>query len=159
MPTSTSSSGRSNVGVPAAGTTHEVSARPIDLPAVVDLVGGGGDVGQRGAGLGMRAGDLLEEDGHADATAAGRVQRVLDRDVVVGHDGRDLDVAGHELGGHLEVQHVAGVVLDDVQDAGPAVDGAGGGLHLVRDRRGEDVAGRRGVEHARAPTNPPWSGS
>ena len=60
----------------------------------------------------------------------------------------DLDLARHELGRELEVQHVAGVVLDDVEDAGAAVDGAGRGLHLVRDGRGEDVAGRRRVEHA-----------
>ena len=72
------------------------------------------------------------EDGHADAAPAGRVERVLDRDVVVGDDRRDLDLAGDELGGQLEVQDVAGVVLDDVEDAGAAVDGAGRGLHLVR---------------------------
>ena len=53
-----------------------------------------------------------------------------------------------ELRRELEVEHVAGVVLDDVEDAGAAVDGAGRGLHLVRDRRREDVAGARRVEHA-----------
>ena len=45
--------------------------------------------------------------------------------------------------------HVAGVVLDDVEDAGAAVDGAGGGDDLVRHGRGEDRAGAGGVEHAR----------
>ena len=100
------------------------------------------------AGLGLRAGDLLDEDRHADAAPARRVQRVLDRDVVVRHDRLDLDLARDELGGHLEVQDVAGVVLDDVEDAGAAVDGPGRGFHLVRDRRREDVAGAGRVEHA-----------
>ena len=53
-----------------------------------------------------------------------------------------------ELGGHLEVQDVAGVVLHDVQDAGAAVDRLGGEQHLVRHRGGEDLAGTGRVEHA-----------
>ena len=118
------------------------------LPGRVDPFGRRRHVGQRGTGLRMRAGDLLEQHGHADAPSAGRVQRVLDRHVVVGDDRGDLDVAGHELRGHLEVEHVAGVVLDDVQDTGPAVDRPRGGLHLVGDRRGEHVAGSGRVEHA-----------
>ena len=134
MPTSTSSSPSSNVGVPAAGTMHDVSARPIERPWSLTFVGRRGHLGQRAAGLRVGAGDLLEQHGHADAAAAGRVQRVLDGDVVVGDDRRDLDLAGDELRGHLEVQDVAGVVLDDVEHAGPAIDGAGGGLHLVRAR-------------------------
>ena len=37
MPTSISSSGRSKVGLPAAGTVHEVSARPMLRPAALTL--------------------------------------------------------------------------------------------------------------------------
>ena len=37
MPTSTSSSPSSNVGVPAAGTTHDVRARPIERPWALTL--------------------------------------------------------------------------------------------------------------------------
>jgi len=35
------------------------------------------------------------------------------------------------IGGHLEVHDIAGVVLDDMQDPGAAVDGLGGFQHLV----------------------------
>ena len=86
MPTSTSSSPISNVGVPAAGTMHDVSARPIERPWPLTFSAVAADLGERAAGLGVGAGDLLEQHGHADAAPAGRVQRVLDRDVVVGHD-------------------------------------------------------------------------
>ena len=55
-----------------------------------------------------------------------------------------------QFGGHLEVQHVAGVVLDDVQHARAAVDRLGGGQHLVGHRRGEDRAGAGRIEHAHA---------
>ena len=66
------------------------------------------------AALGGGAGDLLDRDGARDAAASGRVQRVLDRDVVVDDDAADLDALGlGELGRGLEVEHVAGVVLDD----------------------------------------------
>ena len=150
MPISISSSGRSKVGVPAAGTMHDDRAMPIERAFGVDLDRRGGHVGERRPGLGLGPGDLLDEDGAADAATTGRVQRVLDRDVVVGDDRRDLDLAGHELRRQLEVEDVAGVVLDDVEDAGAAVDGPGRRLHLVRDGRGEDVAGARGVEHAQA---------
>ena len=150
IPTSTSSSrelegrraGRRN-DAGGQGEAHRAAL-------AVDLRRRCRDVREGGTGLGLRAGDLLEQDRHADAPPARRVQRVLDRDVVVRDDRLDLDLAGHELGRHLEVQDVAGVVLDDVEDAGAAVDRPRGHLHLVRDRRGEDVAGARRVEHAEA---------
>ena len=150
MPTSTSSSGRSKVGVPAAGTTHDVSARPIDRPWSLTFVAVAATSASEPPGFRVGAGDLLEQHGDADAAPAGRVQRVLDRDVVVGDDRRDLDLARDELGRELEVQHVAGVVLDDVEDAGAAVDGPRRGLHLIGDGRGEHVARRGRVEHAEA---------
>ena len=94
----------SKVGVPAAGVTHDVSATPKLRPRVVHAAGDGGDLGERAAGLGLRAGDLLQEDGHTDAAASGRAEAVLDGDVVVREDGLDLDllVLG-QLGGQLEV--------------------------------------------------------
>ncbi len=98
-----------------------------------------------------RAADLLGEHGGADAAAPGRVQAVLDGDVVVDDDllhGESL--VARQVGGHLEVHHVAGVVLDDVEGAGAAVDGLRRGEHLVRRRGGEDLARAGGVEHARA---------
>src|SRR3954453_567955 len=90
---------------------------------VVDVAADVPDVLERLALLGRRAADLLREHGHADAAPAGRVEAALHGDVVL----RDYRHAPDALrlrhrGGHLEVDDVAGVVLDDVQDAGDAVD-------------------------------------
>ena len=88
----------------------------------------------------------------ADPAPARGVQAVLDGDVVIDHDRGDVDagLCRGELGGHLEVHEVAGVVLDDVQDAGAAVDGRGGRQHLVGNRGGEHLARAGGVEHPAA---------
>ena len=110
-----------------------------------------GHLRERPALLRRRAADLLGQHGGADAAAPGRVQAVLDGDVVVDDDLLDGDaLVAREVGGHLEVHDVAGVVLDDVQDAGAAVDGLRRRQHLVRRRRGEHLARAGGVEHARA---------
>ena len=116
------------MGLPAAGTVHDVSAMPMLRPARVDLAGHVGDLGQAATLLGRRAGDLLDQHRDTDAASADRVEAVLDGHVVVGDDGDDLDAAagGGDLRGHLEVHHVAGVVLHDVQHAGATVDGLGG---------------------------------
>jgi hypothetical protein len=59
----------------------------------------------------------------------------LHGDVVVDNDRLDCDaLCIRQFGGHLEVHHVAGVVLDDVQHTSPAVDVLGGLQHLVRHR-------------------------
>src|SRR3954447_12046077 len=109
---------------------------------VVDVAADVRDVLERLALLGRRAADLLREHGHADAAPAGRIEAVLDGHVVVRHHRRDLDpLGGRELRGHLEVHDVAGVVLDDVEDAGAAVDGLRRLVHLVGRRRGEHLAG------------------
>ena len=93
MPTSISSSGRSNVGLPAAGTVHEVSAMPHAAARRVHLAGDVGDLGEAAALLGRGARDLLDQHGDADAAPADGVEAVLHRDVVVGHDRDDLDAA------------------------------------------------------------------
>jgi len=57
----------------------------------------------------------------------GGVQTVLDRHVVVDDDRLHLDVIGlGEVRGHLEVEDVTGVVLDDVEHPGAAADRLGG---------------------------------
>ena len=73
-------------------------------------------------------------------------------------DHLDAGLGGGHLGGHLEVHHVAGVVLHDVQDAGAAVDGFGRLEHLVRHRRGEHLPAQA-ASSIPIPTNPPCSGS
>src|SRR6185369_11832517 len=96
-----------------------------------------------------RSGDLVEQDRGRDAAAPGGVKAVLDGDVVVHDDGLDLDVlGGGQLGGHLEVHDVAGVVEHDVQYARAAVHALRGREHLVGHRRGEHLPGTRGVEAA-----------
>ena len=111
-----------------------------------------GDLGQAAALLRGGAGDLLHEHGDADAAPAGGVEAVLHGDVVVGDDGDDVDArfGRRQLGRHLEVHDVTGVVLDDVQDASAAVDVLGRLEHLVGHRRGEDLAGAGRVQHAQA---------
>ena len=86
-----------------------------------------------GAVLRGGAADLLEQHRDADTAAARGVEAVFDRDVIVGDDRLHLDARflGGQLGGHLEVQDVAGVVLHDVQHAGAGVDDLGGFVHLV----------------------------
>ncbi len=128
---------------------HDVSATPKLRPCAFTLRAIAGDLGERPARLGLRAGDLLDEDGDADAATAGRVEAVLNGDVVVREHRLDLDpfVLG-QLGRHAEVEHVAGVVLDDVHDARAAVDGLRRREHLVGHGRGEDGSRTGGVEHA-----------
>ena len=116
---------------------------------VVDLGRDAGDFLQGVAALGGRARDLLDEDGAGDAAAPRSVEGVLDGDVVVDDDRRDLDVLHvSQLGGGLEVEDVARVVLDDVQDARAVV----GGLRGLQDRvwsgRREDRAGHGRIQHA-----------
>src|SRR5690606_35714478 len=55
-----------------------------------------------------------------------------------------------ELGGHLEVEHVHGVVLDDLDHTGATVGGLHGGEDRLGAGRGEHRTRYRGVEHADA---------
>src|SRR5215207_7185246 len=98
--------------------------------------------------VGRCAADLVHEDGACDAPPPARVGRVLDGDIIVGHDVVGLDPFGFaELPCHLEVENVARVVLDDVEDAGPAVHGFARFEHLVRRRAREYGTGTSCVEH------------
>src|SRR5919198_626708 len=117
----------------------------------VDVTRQRGHRGQVPALLGPGPGDLLHQHGAADPAAALRVQRVPDGHVVVDHHALHLDAGvAAEVGRHLEVHHVAGVVLDDVQHPGAAVDLLGRPLHLVGGGGGEHLPGTGRVEHAHA---------
>ena len=83
-PNSISSSPISKVGLPAAGTVQEVSATPIERVARVDRSPSFFEVVQRHAFLGRRADDLFDDQRAGDAAPAGRVERILDGDVVIG---------------------------------------------------------------------------
>src|SRR5215211_1918571 len=101
--------------------------------------------------VGRCAADLVHEDGASDAAPPARVGRVLDGDVVVGHDVVGLYPFGlGKLPGHLEVEDVTRVVLDDIEDPGPAVHGLARLEHLVRGGTREDRPGACGVEHTGA---------
>src|SRR5215208_322895 len=101
--------------------------------------------------IGGCAADLVHEDGACDAATSAGVGRILDGHIVIGDDVVGLYSFGlGQLPCHLEVQYVAGVVLDDVEDAGPAVDGLARIEHLVGGGAGKDGAGAGGVEHARS---------
>jgi len=103
------------------------------------------------AAVGRGARDLLDEHRARDAAAAGGVEGVLHGDVVVRDDGPHGDALGaDQVGGRLEVQDVAGVVLHDVHDAGAGAYGQRGRQDLVRSGRGEHGARDGGVEHAQA---------
>ena len=95
---------------------------------------------------------LLNQDGAADATAAGGVERVLNGHVILDDDGRDLRIlhVGGHLGSHLEVHHVAGVVFDDVQDALAGVHLGRRFYDLIGHGGGEDLAAHGRIEHAGA---------
>ena len=150
MPISISSAPSSNVGLPACGTVHGVSAIPMLRTLALTRSAQRRQRRQTVTAFGRGADDLLGEYGPAHTATAGGVEAVLDGYVVVDHHRLDLDpLRGGELGGGLEVEYVAGVVLDDVQDAGAAVDGLGRGQDRVGRRRGEHRARTGRVEHAR----------
>ena len=131
-----------------AGRERHAHAAAVRVDGASDL----GDLVEVATLLRGRAGDLLEQHGDADPAAPRGPGAVLDGHVVVG-DHRDDAGAGlrrRQLGRHLEVHHVAGVVLHDVQDPRAAVHQLGGGQHLLGHRRGEHLSGARRVEHAQA---------
>src|SRR5919112_6211603 len=99
--------------------------------------------------VGRCAADLVHEDGACYAAPPARVRGVLDGHIVVGDDVVGLYPFGlAELPCHLEVEHVARVVLDDVEDPGSAVHGLARLEHLVWGGAREDGPGAGGVEHA-----------
>ena len=74
---------------------------------------------------------------------------VLHRHVVIDDDRLHLDATPGTARRHFKIQNVAGVVLDDVEDAGSAID-SGWPLPSGRDSGSEDLAGTGGIEHALA---------
>ena len=130
---------------------HEAQGHAHGTSAVIHPAGQRRDAAEVVTAGGGRAADLFGQHGGADAAASGGVEAVLDGDVIVNHDRLHLDTASlAKLGGHFEIHDVAGVVLDDVEDAGSAIDSGGGRFHLVGTGGSEDLAGTGGIEHALA---------
>ena len=151
MPISISSSPSSKVGVPAAGTMHEVSAMPMLRPSAFTLAHSPA-TSASGRPASAAAPTIFSARTVTPTPRRPAVQSaVLHGHVVVRDDGLHLDAVGPgEVGGHLEVEHVAGVVLDDVQHAGPAVDRLRRVVHLVGGGGGEDLPRAGGIEHSHA---------
>ncbi len=143
--------GQLEAGLAGGGDGAGLNGRAHGAHVVDDLLGHGLDGVQVCAGLGQGAGDLVDEHGARHAPAAHGVQAVLHGHVVVHDDLGHLDalVTGH-VGGHLEVHHVAGVVLDDHQHTRVGGDGLDALEDLVGGGGGEHRAGHRRIQHALA---------
>ena len=101
-----------------------------------------------------RADGLHDEEVARDAAPADRPGRVLDRDVVVDEQRPHVQALGlGQLGGHLERHLVAGVVVDQQQDALVRGQQLGGLQHVLHGRRREHVA--RDRRRRACPCRPP----
>ena len=87
---SISSSPISKVGLPAAGTVQDVSATPIERVRAFTLSAERLKIRKPGLRLGGRPDDLFDHERPGDPAPSRRVEGVLDRHVVVGHDGHHL---------------------------------------------------------------------
>ncbi len=135
-------------GRPAGGRQGARRKRDAHRPDPArGKLGGASHLGQRATLGGPRAGDLVQEEDAGDASTAMLLALRGGRDVVGAEDRRDLDpVEPGQLGGEVEVHHVAAVVAIDVQDAGATVDRPRHLEHLVGRGRGEDIPDRRAVD-------------
>ncbi len=96
--------------------------------------------------LGGRAHDFFDDHGTGHAAPASRISGVVHGDVVVRDDSLYRST-GH-FPRHVEIHHVAFVVLDDEQHARAGIHRLAGGDHLVGCRRREHLPGTGGIEHA-----------
>src|ERR1700683_2324396 len=115
----------------------------------VNLVTKSGGLFQGAALFGGSPYDFLRYYGGANSTSARGIKTVFDRDVVIDDHSLNLNAfAAGEVGCHLEVHYVAGVVLDDMQHAFAAVHRLGSLMHLVWSRTRKDRSGTSGVQHS-----------
>ena len=151
MPISISASPRSNVGLPAAGTVHDVRAIPM-LRAASSTWRAIPATSPRLRPSSAAAPAIFSSSTVAPTPrrpAVNRLSCTATSSSTTTASTCDAGVGG-QLCRHLEVHHVAGVVLHDVQDARAAVDGGRRRQHLVGHRGGEHLAGTGRVEHAEA---------
>ena len=74
------------------------------------------------------------------------MRRILQRHIVIDDDHRIVEF--EHFRGHLELHHVARIILDDEQHPGPALDRFGGAQYLVGGGAGKDLSRTRCIEHA-----------
>jgi hypothetical protein len=78
------------------------------------------------------ADDFFSEHGHTDTSPASCIQAVFHSDIVIRDHSFHFDAfSAGEVGCHFEVQDVAGIVLNDVQNACSAADRFGRFEHLI----------------------------
>ncbi len=86
-----------------------------------------------------------------DATPTLGFHGIAQGDIVGDHDRLDRNpVVSREFSGQAKVQPVAGIILDDQQDASRSRHGADCGEDGVHARRGKDIARDRRMQHASA---------
>src|SRR5579859_3039362 len=107
-------------------------SHPHTATLVVYLLRQGSHLFQWSARLSQATHYFLKQDSHANAAPPGSIEAILHRHIIIGDHTGDLDPLGlRQFGGHLEVQHITGVVLDNVEYAGATIDGAGESQHLI----------------------------
>ena len=91
----------------------------------------------------------MHEDCTGDAATTGRVKAVLNGNVVIDNNVIDFDVfIGGHVHCHFKIEDVAGVVLDDTQNARVGCDSFNALENFVGSRRSEDSTGHRAIEHS-----------
>ena len=128
------------------GTGAEGNADAVAL--VVEAAAKRGERGEVIAATGGGAEQFFQQHRTGNATAAGGVEAVFHRDVIVGQDEGDFRAhVVQQLSGGFKIEDVAGVVFDEQQHALAAIDRLRAGDDLIRRRRGEDFARHRTIKH------------
>ena len=117
----------------------------MDRRRRIDAIAKRLEVGNAPALLRRGADDFFHDQRAGHAAPARGIKGVFNGDVVIGDD---LHGAVQHFGRHVEVHHVALVVLHDEQHAGSGIHLGGGLDHLIGSRRCEDLAWTGGVQHA-----------
>ena len=128
----------------AGGQRHAHAASLI-----IDFTSQGGHLSEGSARLRQATDDFFQKYGNADAAPSRRIEAILHSNIVIGNNAFHLDaVGGGQFGGHFKVEHVTGIVFDNMEHTGPTIDGTCRGKHLVRHGRGKDCSGAGCIEHA-----------
>ena len=122
MPISISSSASSKIDWPVLGCVAVFMATASVAMLLLNRSAMATDLVEVHAGLGGRAGDLVQRNAAHQAAAVGGRGVGAGRDVLVREDHADVQalLLGH-LHGHVGAHHVAGVVEHDQQHAGRAI--------------------------------------
>src|SRR5262249_54474171 len=122
------------------GTGSECHAHAASL--CIDFACQCRNLGQRCARLSKPANNFLHQYCNTNTSASRCIKSTLYGNIIVGNDTFNLNpLSLCQFFSHIEVQYIASVVLNNVQDTCTAIDGMGGGQHLIWYGRGEDGTG------------------